>query len=524
MFRLLSGLMILAAILSFALVTNNAYSQGAAPAPAATGTATPVESINLGLFYKTLPAAAGQRTLIDFNDFNKILEKTQAYRNQRYEKAPKGSYSAPYDKPEYNLSNLKEKDKIAPIQDAVGAEDGMPIEGFVRDTDGHADVRKTRPITEVDKLVVATDRLRTQQVRIRDLRDQYGADKTKDAIIPDLAKARELEKNASNVGRPFPRDKFGSVQYSISEEDMMLDNWQIELNSSARTPVNRDNSYCKEIKAFKNLQDPDPKAAPRTYLGIRVHFPNHKYNANAKIGPAFDIPAFDSRGLPLNYSMFDPDYKDGIAENDPSLSYNGVMHNVDQIKNIVSRVAGRNYPHGFAVRLRDQNDDVQEYFLGYLNYGGWKYLRWENPNYIHHVGIDELFRIPLYPTEIPFRVFDSFIVYRNGSNIGGDFVTYVDWVRMDFDLAVAPDELKEIDVDDDSWWYIFRDANAERNEKLLKKYADEIDLRMQVEARRRGAAVFPDMRVNESLTKDPKDIKSAVTGAGTPAPAPAPPR
>lgn len=514
MMRLLNGL--IAALAALVLLAHADFASAitATPTPPVTPTpgATPAPGGASGnITYSSFPKAAGQRTLIDFDDYGKILANTQAYLIQRY------SYGRNSTVPPYNGSGsagtgtpAAADPEMKKYQDLTGSEDGQPIKGAVRDPDGEVDIRKVRSMTEIDNLFSNVDDLRPDQEVQRKLREESGG--AGDAAVPP--KSTGITPPAKPA--VWARDDMGSVQYTISKEDMSLDNWAVELNSSARTVENRSDSYCKEIKSFKNATtgdplssygDPDPaKNNPylgTIYLGARIHFPTHKYNAYAKIGPAFDIPAFDSRGLPINYSKFDPDWAAGIDEASPALSYNGVMHNVAQIKNIKVKVAGRNYPHGLAVRLRDENGEVSEYFVGYLDFPGWRFLSWINPNYTTSYTAEELFRIPLYPTEVPYRVFDSFVVYRNGDQEGGDFVVYFAWVKMDFDLAVSPDELEEIDVDDDNWWYIMRDANAERNRRLLEKYAEEIDLRMQIQGRVKRPT-SPDRMIQESKTKPPK--------------------
>jgi len=472
--------------------------------------------------YDTFPKQAGQRTLIDFNDYNTILNRATGYMLQRY--------GIDGDKDPWKAGNAD----LGKVRDLTGKINGQPIDAVTRDPNGEPDTLKVRPVTEIDALFEKTDPLRKDQETMVSLRNALKA-AGPNGGLPAAKSGTGGTTSGSGGGATAtvaPLDDFGATQYLVSEEDLHLDNWLVSLNSSAKTVENRTFSYTKEILSFKHFKNnADGSFGERTadeikagtdlykddpagqssvkYLGVRIHFPDHKYNAYAKIGPGYDIPAFDSRGLPINYSKFDPDFKDdgSMEEDDPKLSYNGVMHNVSQIKNIVCKVAGRNYNHGLALRLRDQNGEVSEYFLGYLNFVGWRYLRWENPNYITKLSSEELFRLPLYPNDVPYRVFDGFIVYRNGEEPGGDFVTYIAWVKMDFDLAVSPEDIKEtIDVDDDSWWYIQRDENAERNRKLLAIYAEQIDLRKQAEAKFKRKSAMENLPY-ESTTKA-GDIKA----------------
>jgi len=447
--------------------------------------------------YASFPKSAGLRVLIDFSKYNTILGKAKGYVLQRF------------NDPTNTLGG--DAAALETIKLQQGKESGMAVQGYANDPDGHPDIRKTRSMTELGAMFKETDPLREWQKRMAGLRTEAEKRPGDKAFIPTPAGAS----GGAGTAKFVPKDDVGAIQYTPSKEDFILDNWVVELNSSARTIINREMSYTKEVKGVKlGAAGATGQPAVATdlgdaYLGVRVHFPTHKYNAYAKVRPPYELPAYDTRGLPINYSKFDEEgydpatgtLKAGFTEDDPRLSYNGVIHNVAQIKSLIVRASGRNYPHGLAIRLRDQDGNVDEYFMGYLDFAGWRYLRWDNPNYTTTLTSDELFRIPLYPAEIPYRVLDSVVIYRNGHHTGGNFVCYVDWIKMDFDLAVAPDELKGIDVDDDSWWYIVRDRNAKRNAETLKRYADEIDLRQQIVARSRRLQAFPDMIPVESKTK-----------------------
>jgi len=487
MVKLQNGLIVLIALIGLLASTQlaNAQTPPTTPPPGAgtSGTGGNPSSANIPKSYASFPQTAGQRTLINFNDYNEILANSQAYSLQRY-----------------GIGDFYTKNKapLDGVQAKQGKEIGQPISGWARDPNGKPDLRKYRDVTEVDKLFTETDSLRPNQDYEKNVRT------TRSASTPG-AEVPTADLPLKPAGAPAAKDDLGANQYVVSQEDMTLDKWLVQLNSSARTIPNRADSYAKEVWSIA-ADYKDPKNFTK-YLGVRVHFPTHKYNAYAKITPAYYIPVYDSRGLPINYSKFNPKaVMDECKDNEacPKFSYNGVIHNVKQIKNIVAKVSGRNYPHGIAVRLRDQDGDVSEYFLGYLDFAGWRYLRWDNPNYTTSYSAEELFRIPLYPTNIPYRVFDSFIIYRNGNTLGGDFVTYVEWVKMDFDLAVSPEDLKDINVDDDAWWYVIRDQNTARNKALLARYAEEIDLRGQVEARMRRLGAMPGAMPVESSTDTTK--------------------
>lgn len=454
--------------------------------------------------YSSIPRVAGIKTLIDFNDYDEIIANAQGYVNVRYlGEGPNAAFT------DNGTADTRAQQ--------VGASLGMPVLGFTLDpahspegnTAREADTRTMRTLTQVGPIFAPVDSARQN-----------------DAYSRDINRAAETDPNAGGAGAGaggaagdgpsqydlLPKDRFGGVEYTLSKADLELDSWLVELNSSARTIVNRRNSYAKKVTNFNQTQD---------YLGVRVRFPTHDYNAHARIAPQYPFPAFDARGYPVNYGFFDPDAQnpfgggaapagdggapaaggaapshqavaDARANNEnldgddaPSrlVSYNGVIHNVGDVRSMTVRVAGRNYRNGLALRLRNQNEEVSEYFLGYLDFVGWRFLRWDNPNYLP---ADEMepFRLPLYPTEIPYISFDSFVIYRNGDQLGGDFVAYFDHVKIDYDLAVPASQLEFdvpdfIDIDDEGWWSILRDRNQARVQAMMREFSRQVDLRRQ---------------------------------------------
>lgn len=445
--------------------------------------------------YSAIPRVPGIKTLIDFNDYDAIITAAKGYTNQRYTEAQAAAAAA------------------------VGLEVGMPVEGFSIDPDGDLDKHSMRQLTKVGNLFASRDAARDGDAYASAI---SGGDPD---AKPDYSK--------------LPKDRFGAVEYTISQEDMKLDSWLVDLNSSAATIPNRRHSYAKGVKSFDGS---------KTYLGVRVHFPTHRHNANVRIAPQYNLPAFDARGYPINYGIFDPQSDDkGIfdaaaptheavkgavrkieaigqdASKASQISYAGVVHNVADIKKIAVRVSGRNYNNGLAIRLRDHNQEVSEYFLGYLNFPGWRTMEWVNPNYIPAEDV-EPFRLPLYPTEIPYIAFDSFVIYRNGSEIGGDFVTAFEWVKLDYDLAVPPAQLDVetpdfINIDDDGYWYILRDRNAAETRALMKRFSEQVDLRRQQLGRsiRQAEGVSP---VENDALQARKEYEAGRAGAAAPAPAP----
>jgi len=213
--------------------------------------------------------------------------------------------------------------------------------------------------------------------------------------------------------------------------DMRLENWAVKLAPSSASPMNRVLSFAQPVYSEKMEGD---------VLGVRIHFPTAPFNGWAKIQPPFEIPFYEDA--------------EGDEEGEGTQFLNkGVLRNVGTIKSISMRVTGRNFPHGMSLTLKDEQDSAREMFLGYLDFSGWRTLTWENPNYITDVKQRDLRKKPLYPETMPSIKFDSFTIYRHGSQIGGDFVTYLKDVVMVYDLAVLE---AERDIDDEDAWGILQ--------------------------------------------------------------------
>lgn len=227
--------------------------------------------------------------------------------------------------------------------------------------------------------------------------------------------------------------------------DLSIDNWEVELSSSSQVGDNQVLSYVKPAKT---------QTDGKTVLGIRIHFPDANYNSYAIIKPPFDIPAYEDK-------PGDP------AGTGNKFTNKGILKNVGNIKFIEITVNGRNYPHGLGIILEDQSGQERIIFVDYLRFAGWKTLVWQNPNYITDVKNREMRFIPLYPRNQPFIKLKGFIIYRDASNIGGDFVTYIKDVKVAYDKAQASEY--ELDVDDESLWGILKDREEKRKMAEMKR-------------------------------------------------------
>lgn len=264
---------------------------------------------------------------------------------------------------------------------------------------------------------------------------------------------------------------FTDSQKDLMKTSLALPEWEVVLNSSAKTVASLADST---VVAAPVKSTADVPFAGSNVMGVRVVFPTWNSNANARIIPPFDIPAYEPAGT-LN--------EDGAREKpeDPS-SYNtannpsfegtlfeggyGVVKNVGTIKSIKVTTMGMNYPHGLYVHLLDNDGVDRRYFMGYLGFDGWKELKWNNPQYISEVRNREIRVYPIYPRGTPFVKFNGFEITRDAAHIGGDFIGYFKDVKVIYDKAVLTSD-RDID-DEDLWGLITKKETARQNAEMMK--------------------------------------------------------
>ena len=145
----------------------------------------------------------------------------------------------------------------------------------------------------------------------------------------------------------------------------------------------------------------------------------------------------------------------------------GVVKNTGVIKSIAVNTYGLNFPHGLYVLLRDQNNEVKRYFMGYLLFENWRELVWNNPAYISQVKAREIRLYPVYPQALPFVAFEGFLVTRDAAHDGGDFVGYFKDVKIIYDKAV----LTTIrDFADEDIWGIQAERETRRRKLEVEKF------------------------------------------------------
>lgn len=265
------------------------------------------------------------------------------------------------------------------------------------------------------------------------------------------------------AGSNFTDDEKKKMKVSLS-----ANNWEIILNSSAATVENKRFSKAIEwhTKFVNVLKDDSTKdtATPEgfTILGVRVHFSENPFNNWALIKPPFEIPAYED--LITNYKG-EEEKDDGIKKGMRGKKFDGfgVIKNVGIIKSMDLRVYGTQFKNSIAVLLKDQDNMTTEYHMPqYLDFDGWKKITWVNPNYIDDAANRTLFVVPLYPHTMPYVKLAGFRVYRQGDQIGGDFVTYVKDVIITYDKAVLD---KEYPIDHEEAWGILQSRTEESKKR-----------------------------------------------------------
>ncbi len=291
-------------------------------------------------------------------------------------------------------------------------------------------------------------------------------------IIEDSVRQGVLTQNRATMmdfstvaGASYTEEQKKQMAISLA-----ITNWDVVLASSSRTNQNQALSYTAEAPVDQNA----PRYAGQTVLGMRVRFPLEPFNSWARIQPPFEVPAFEPKATvaddgkitetapaqgtdPVNARLtrfegnYNPDTKITTAL--------GVVKNVGVIKSIAVNIKGLNFPHGLSVILKDNDGNEKVMFMGYLNFDGWRELRWDNPQYISDVRNRELRINPLYPKTTPFVKFAGFIISRDAAHEGGDFVAYVKDVKILYDKAV----LEPVrDIDDEAIWGIVGKKEDER--------------------------------------------------------------
>ena len=302
-------------------------------------------------------------------------------------------------------------------------------------------------------------------------------------IVPDSINQGNFLENRSTM-----MDFSGTAGASYTEEQkkqmrtsLAFRNWDVVLASSSKSIMGQALSFTAEATVSSDAK----QFSGKPVLGMRVHFPLEEYNSWAKIQPPFQIPAFEAKasvddqgnvspakdaqgGDPVNARL--TRFEGSYDANTKITTALGIVKNVGIIKSIAVTVKGLNFPHGFSVVIRDSDGNEKNIFMGYLNFDGWREIRWDNPGYVQDIRNRELRMFPLYPKTTPMVKFDGFIVTRDAANEGGDFVAYVKDVKILYDKAV----LEPVrDIDDEALWGIVGKKESERKNMESKRFGSQ---------------------------------------------------
>ena len=262
-----------------------------------------------------------------------------------------------------------------------------------------------------------------------------------------------------SAGATFTKD-----QKDLMKTSLALPEWEILLNSSAKSVQGLADS---QVVAAPVKDSADVPFAGSNVMGVRIVFPTWNSNANAKIVPPFDIPAYeplsDADENGVRQQPTDEEKASGKTLFEDGY---GVVKNVGTLKSIAVTTQGMNFPHGLYVLLKDNDNIERRYFMGYLGFYGWKELKWVNPQYISEIRTREIRVYPIYPRGMPFVKFTGFQITRDAAHAGGDFIGYFKDVKIIYDKAVLSTD-RDID-DEDLWGIITKKENSRQAAEMLR--------------------------------------------------------
>lgn len=279
------------------------------------------------------------------------------------------------------------------------------------------------------------------------------------------------------AGSNFTEEEVKQMNVSLAPA-----NWEVKLNSSANKVEFSKDSMCIEwhTKYQRALKDDDATgdagSNPEGFsiLGVRIHFPEHPFNCWALIKPPFEIPAYEDKLTDeLGNDLSEEDKKAGQGQR--FVNGYGVIKNVGVIKSITMTVYGLQFNNSISLLMKDQDNETTEYmFPEYLNFDGWRKITWSNPNYVNRVANRDLYIVPLYPESEPYVKIAGFRVYRQGDQVGGDFVTYIKDVKVTYDLAVVK---RDEPIQHEEAWGILQARTLEAKKREYSKLGQSQILR-----------------------------------------------
>lgn len=250
---------------------------------------------------------------------------------------------------------------------------------------------------------------------------------------------------------------FTSDQKDLMKTSLALPEWEVSLNSSARSVQSL---ALSTVVAAPVRSDSSQSFAGQNVMGVRVVFPEWNANSHAFIRPPFEIPAYEPlSSADENGNRQEPSDEERASGKTLFEDGYGVVKNVGTIKSIAVTTLGMNHPEGLYVLLKDNDNIERRYFMGYLMFDGWKTLTWNNPQYISEIRNREIRVYPIYPRGLPFVKFTGFQITRDASNAGGDYIGYFKDVRVIYDKAQLTSDR---DIADEDLWGIIGKKEAAR--------------------------------------------------------------
>ena len=246
---------------------------------------------------------------------------------------------------------------------------------------------------------------------------------------------------------------------------LAVENWYVQLASSSRTVGNQAKSYTKVAQLKPTAKPFDgEEMAGKSVMGVRVHFPLPNFNSYALVTPPFEIPAYQVATQLQGDTLVE-------VEGDEGTKFDGygVVKNVGVLKSVEVTVYGSNFPNGFGLILKDQDEKEMTIYLDHLQFDGWRKLVWNNPNYITEVRNREIRKFPLYPKSAPYIKLIGLIVYRDSMQEGGDLVAYMKDIEITYDLALLETQR---DINDEAIWGILTERQEARKRAELRRVGD----------------------------------------------------
>ncbi len=285
---------------------------------------------------------------------------------------------------------------------------------------------------------------------------------------------------------------FTEEQKELMKTSLAFADWEIVLNSSAR---NVTSVTLSQVKAAPVSGESTQPFAGQEVMGVRILFPETPVNSNARIVPAFEIPAFEPMAqVGDDGAVQEPTDEDKASGKTRFEDGYGIVKNVGTIKSLKVTTMGMAFPHSLYVLLKDKNNVEKRYFMGYLNFDGWKELIWNNPDYISEIRNREIRIQPIYPNALPFVKFLGFQIVRDAAHQGGDFIGYFKDVAVIYDKALLTTE-RDI-ADEDLWGIVTKRENEKQVYEMTRFGINQVNRYLEI------AKMAPETEFQSSLATE----------------------